>query len=858
MSNFAPIDRHFPELAQLGRLAEAAFSEDPRATMSHLRVWGEKLSVRMLDVYRLSVYSESQIDRIRRLSREGVGHRVVDDLHTLRTEGNKAVHAWGRVDHRTAMSMLHASARLVRWLWQDFTSKEPPKPASFQKPAAGSARGKAAVLEAQLEEEKRQRQKAASEVDDLLRLMNMPQVATWAGVEGCFQQLDDDLQERVGLFLKLFREEPLNEEWPLLRPEGMADDKVRFVEVHGLVVVVIAPPRDDLLIVAHLAEPEAATSWAASRRFEVHPVVGSLQVFDVEEADEAAPPASGELFAAFEDDGLVQVGLPSPLLPAVRRLDSVEDLDALAAHLPPEAADGLYLLAAGYSLEDALAELTEPDAPAVDEHDFAVAVHHPQSQRSFLLLEEDEDLERVLSGSLEAWRVYLHPDQSKLVRMNARGPVRVLGGAGTGKTVALLHRAAHLLREVFVSGERILVTTYTKNLAADLGMHLEKMLTAEELERVDVRNLHGLASELWKRHGDERRVAWDTGEAWETALTYDQLGRSEAFYREEWEAVVQAQGISDERGYLRARRTGRGVALNRVQRRKVWTVFAAFRAELDERGQCELADVFAELGRGATEDRWSAGYAAALCDEAQDAGAPELRFLRAVIPAGRGDLFLVGDGHQRIYGRPVRFSSCGIEIRGRSRRLKVNYRTTARVRSWAVAALKGEEVDDLDGGTDSLRGYRSLRLGVFPRETIYGSRSEERTAIRGAVLDWMERVPPEYICVAAPTNRQVESLRELLEDADVPCVVLDVDRSDAGEGVRLATFHRMKGLEFPFVLLSHVEKGQVPPRVQAYYQLDDEEKARWDLRARCLLYVAATRARDELVVTGVGEPSPLL
>ena len=868
MSNFAPIDDAFPKLAKLGRQAEAAFSNDPRATMSHLRVWGETLALDLLDRHRQPVYAQDQASRLRRLQHHtSTPPDMLEHLHLLRKEGNKAVHANGSATHKDGLRMLRSAARLVSWFWTTWTPKTPPKPTAFEKPLATDQRGQAAILRAQLAVAQKERQRAATEMDDLLRILNMPQVATYSGVEAAWRALEPEQQENASLFLKLFREEPLSEDWPLRTPTGMQDAKVRLADHEGITLVVIQPERDDILLVAHLAADEAeCEAWAHNRRFEIHPMLGTLQVYDPVQADQAVPKGGGALFAAYADELLGEFGVPLPLLPAVRQLDDVAGLDELAPHLPPEAADGLYLLAAGYTAEEALAELTQPEVGEtvelleVDPEDFALAVHHPQSQRSFLLLEDDTDLDAVLNGSLEAWRVYLHPDQHKLVRMRANGPVRVLGGAGTGKTVALLHRTAHLLRTELGDDERVLVTTYTRNLAADLGAHLDRLLEPAERARVDVKHIHGLVAEMWKDHGDGRKMAWSKtlAEAWQRALTVEDAGRTLAFYQDEWDAIVQGQALVDEVGYLRARRTGRGVPLGRGQRRDVWRVFAAYRAELDEQALLESGDVLRELAGRFDAQAAPQPWAAALVDECQDLGPPELRFLRALIPRGKNDLFLVGDGHQRIFGRPVRFGRCGIEIRGRSRRLKVNYRTTARVRNWAVRALQGEAFDDLDGGDDNLNGYRSLRLGLAPKEVLSEDRATERAVILGAVRTWLDEGPAEHICVAAPSRKQVEELANMLEDLDIPACVLETESVNAQPGVRLATFHRMKGLEFPNVLLAHVEEGQVPLRIASFHRLDDESKRLWDLRQRCLLYVAATRARDELIVTGVGRPSPFL
>src|SRR5690606_20333066 len=93
-----------------------------------------------------------------------------------------------------------------------------------------------------------------------------------------------------------------------------------------------------------------------------------------------------------------------------------------------------------------------------------------------------------------------------------------------------------------------------------------------------------------------------------------------------------------------------------------------------------------------------ARYRHAIVDEAQDLHAAHWRLLRALVPAGTDDLFIVGDAHQRIYGRPLVLSRYGIETRGRSRRLTVNYRTSREILTWCSAVMQGASVDDLEGG----------------------------------------------------------------------------------------------------------------------------------------------------------------
>lgn len=871
-SNFTILDKPLPELASIGRDAEKAFPGDPRAAMSHLRLFGERLAIELLDLHRQPTYQEPQYERLLRLRRDcNVEGFPIDNLHTLRKEGNKAVHGRGIVGHGEAMRMLKAATSLAAWYWRHHSTQPPPPPGPFVKPSAKDRRTDRS-LQRQLEAEKaraaaeKARAEAAqTELDKLQSILEQPEVATHNGVGTAHDALDGPQQKRFEAFLDAFRGEPLQEAFPLETPEGLADDKVRLVRLDELSVVVIESPRKDLLVVVWVAPHEDALAWARNKRFEVHPVLGTLQLYDVEEAEAVVEDFVGGLFDEQDDEALARVGVPEKLLEAVRAVATEDDLDELSPHLPPEVSDALFFLASGHDLAETLKELDLEQGPRepVDADDFAVAVHHPESRRSFAVLDEDADLDAVLAGTVEQWRVYLHPDQRKLVSMKANGPIRVLGGAGTGKTVALLHRAKHLVNGVFgESDDRLLVTTFTRNLAADLHHQLAKLVDPDALARIDSVHLDGYVSELWRTHGDGRRVAFsnDLAPHWGKAMAHDTLDLALPFYKAEWEQVVQAQDVSEELGYLRARRRGRGVRLDRGKRQAVWQVFAAYRASLDEAGLAEKADLLRHLRNKLASGDIAREYVSVLCDEVQDMGAPELKFLRTLVEPAPNDLFFVGDAHQRIYGHEVRMGHCGIEIRGRARRLRVNYRTTARVRSWAVAALEGEVFDDMDGGEDTFDGYRSLRVGTAPSVRLESSRAAEDRAVVETVKGWLEAgIRPESIGVAAPVTSTVKRLLKALDEAGIEAIQIEANASAAGDGVRVATFARLKGLEFPCVILADMRNGRMPLRPNDFYKMSDEEKALFDRRQRCLLYVAATRARDELVVVGSKkEPSPFI
>ena len=693
-----------------------------------------------------------------------------------------------------------------------------------------------------------------------------------------YSKLPRQQQKKVRELTERFSQDPTRSGLNFERFGEARDPKVRSLRVDKAYrLIVIQPERGATLLCVWVDHHDDAYDWARNRTFEVNPVSGVLQVYSVEEAEGAlvslkgeaeeqveAPVEASRLFEGQDDEDLVLAGVPLPLLASVRAVVNDAELDALAPHLPEDVTDILYSIAAGFSLMEALEEASRPAEPKeVDTENFEAALEHPETQRLFHVVEGEAELEAILDAPLEKWRVFLHPSQRRLVRMDAKGPVRVLGGAGTGKTVVLMHRARHLVTRVFTEpGDRILVTTYTKTLAEDLRAHLDA-LCGVEAKRIEVRHLHSWAKSYYERQvGHRLRIAkeHDRREAMEAALSEaNASGRPLSFYLEEWDQVVQPQNVHERDDYVRARRVGRGTRLGRRQRLEVWEVLVRYREQLELRRLMEWQGIVREASLMLTKSGSLPGYRAILADEVQDLTASDLGLLRAMIPIGRHpDLFLVGDAHQRIYGGPVRLSACGIEIRGRARRLKLNYRTTEQIRNQAIAVLEGLSIDDLDGGVDSLRGYRSLRTGPVPEVRHFDSGEEEEAAIIETLLRWSGEAPLESICVAARTNKLIKGrYSRLLKREGIDHSLLANDDA-SGTGVRLATMHRLKGLEFSRVLLVGVQDGNVPLELPRE-QLPDEASLLDHLqRERCLLYVAATRARDELSVIGYGEPSPLL
>ncbi len=634
----------------------------------------------------------------------------------------------------------------------------------------------------------------------------------------------------------------------------------------------------------------AAADWARAHGVLIQPETGELQLFAWPTAEAPPAPPNGP-FAALTEDTLGTLGVPAPWRATVRALPAVAELEglpldpavreALRWHLegvdPAEIAETLRPVegpAATEPTDDAgplAPSARAADPEPTDDPDSAplaanfaaqvvAALASEATRGRFAVVTEDADLSRMMAAPLESWRVFLHPTQRALVERDHKGPVRVLGGAGTGKTVAALHRVRWLLRHRLTQPtDRILFTTFTANLAVDLSRTLDSLLPPADRARVDVRALSAFVSDLLRTARSPFTVAfWGSREGrlealWNEAVAEHPVeGFSPTFLREEWTEVVQARRVDSRGAYLLASRAGRGRALKAAERKAIWDVMAAYRGRLEAASLRESEDAFADATALLQGGGLRLPYRAVVVDEAQDLSTAAFRLLRAVVPPSANDLFIVGDGHQRIYGKRVTLSDAGIDIRGRGRNLRVNYRTTEEVRAAAVALLAGAPVDDLDGGEDNLRGYRSLMHGPPPLRHLAATFSAEVDHL----ADWLRRAPAARSCVVVRTREQRDRYQRALEERGLRGTTLERAAAPAALGaLSFATMHRVKGLEFDRVALVGLEEGVLP--LDAALRATDDPPLRRaaEQRERALLYVAATRSRGEVLLSAAGRGS---
>ncbi len=675
------------------------------------------------------------------------------------------------------------------------------------------------------------------------------------------------MQKTVRLVEK-FKQDPKS---PGLNYEKLgkgADQRVFSLRVDGAYrVILFKSPQEDVYILLWVDHHDEAYRWAQRHRCMIHPQTGSLQIVQAEHAtqprlENASETRQEGIFAKYRDRELLRLGVPVAMLGDVRSIRSEAELDALQERLPEEAYEGLFYLMAGVDYEEVLRYLAQEREEHVDTEDFAKALENPNSLRRFYVVDEnDEELLRMLNAPLEKWRVFLHPSQRALVDRDWNGPVRVLGGAGTGKTVVAMHRARWLAKHLPGNG-KILFTTFTKNLAVDIEENLKTICNEEEMKRIEVKNLDQWVFEFLRKNGYQDRIVYtdETDPLWEEALSVasPELTLPENFYKEEWGYVIQPQSIMSLSEYLKASRAGRGVRLSRTQRKAVWEVMEEYRKLLQKHRFKEPDDAMRDAAILIEDQRLRPLYDAIVVDEAQDFSAQAFGLLRTMTNEAQNDLFIVGDAHQRIYEHKVVLGRCGIRIVGRSRKLKLNYRTTDEIRKWAAKIFEGKTVDDLDNGVDEQNDYKSLYHGPAPEIKQLASYKDELGAIKTQVEKLREEDPNAKICLVLRATKLRNQYAGDLKKMGFPIVMLEKNTKDnlEIEGLRVATMHRVKGLEFDHMIIASAIKGVIPWSKTDFPDKQSEEE--FLMKERSLFYVAATRAKKTLLITGFGELSSFL
>lgn len=609
--------------------------------------------------------------------------------------------------------------------------------------------------------------------------------------------------------------------------------------------IVFKPANGDVYVLLYVAHHDEAYRWAENKKLAINPITGAMQIVFTEQivvkeavAKNVTEPTRP--FSKLTDKELLSLGVPEDWLTNVRELPDDTSLDGIQHYLPIEAYEGLFLYLAGDSVTQILMARETRVDQVIDTQDFSKALDSAESQARFVVV-DDEALEAIMNAPLAQWRVFLHPTQRKLANKHFNGPARVLGGAGTGKTVLAMHRAKWLAENKTQDEERVLFTTFTKNLALDIEQNLKSLCSSETLKKIEVTNLDAWVHNFLRGRSYGNTIVYnrsgDAKLAWEMALAAkDQsLDLPDSFYESELEQVVLPQGISTLDEYRVAKRVGRGGVLKRAVRDSIWPVFEEYRHQLSIRKLKEVDDAYRDAVALLREKPFGK-YSAIVIDETQDFGPQAIRLLRAMINTEENSLFFVGDGHQRIYSRnKAALSQCGVDIRGRARKLYINYRTTDEIRKLALSMLEGIEIDDLDEGIDEGVRYKSLSHGPAPKVEEVASLEVAFASAVAATQEWknIDGIEKRSLCIVAPTKVTRDQASNYFKTKGFAVDTVEATKADTTsvDSVFFSTMHRAKGLEFDRVIV--ISNKLV------------ESDAKQSIDQRRLIYVALTRAKRE-------------
>ena len=702
--------------------------------------------------------------------------------------------------------------------------------------------------------------------------------------------LDDEQKQNLAIFVDLFRKG--HDEYEAYN--AGYDDQFQLIQLSLLPNMAIVSK-----LIEHLnthcffaiGPKDQMTTWANTHICEFNKETQRIQLFaaEMQTARHANIASSADaLFKDLSDEDLYRLGVPKSLLTRVRGYTDADLFDQDAEKLPSLVYEALSFILQGESLEDVMDAYGRTDDQQDEADEAAINVG------DFRAIKTDADIQDMLNRPLAVWRVFLHPTQRKLVDGIFKGPVRVTGGAGTGKTVVAIHRAVHLRRLAdWKPTDKLLFTTFSKNLAIDLREQIRSILKPSEFKAIEVTNIDSWVSSYFSRNieKDGRSIIFsgsaDEEKCWNSVFRDIEddipFADNQDFYKEEWNEVILPQNCRDLMAYMKADRRGRGVALTRSQRKNIWNVFNNMYVELELMKKIPMQTATLLVADHIMKHHPEGLYRAVVVDEVQDFGAEMLTLLRALtpdmrdgedgrgdIPFREGDLFMVGDPRQGIYDKIANFKQCGIHIVGRSAKLRVNYRTTERIRRVAMSVAQYLPVD-------TTTGYKSHRYGEPVKYCVFEDVNQEVGFVineirrlvgmkaqvedgnlkTGGLVDLVYK--PSEICIVSRDNEDLMHWATNLDKNGLSSYRIHRTEADDGSnpGVRLSTMHRIKGLEFKVVFMVDVNHEKLPRRFNGNAE-DKTSLQRHYRREAALFHVSASRAVDLLYITAVNNPSEFL
>jgi hypothetical protein len=664
-----------------------------------------------------------------------------------------------------------------------------------------------------------------------------------------FANLPRKIQKKTRELMKKFKLDPTSSAINYEKISTFSDQSLRTIRVDQKYRAIIkAPETGSNYHLLWVDNHDEAMDWAKNKLFQWNDNTQSFQLFDKPlHITHIAEQQTKALFADYTDQQLLELGTPQEALATVRNVTSQEELKSIQNNLPVDNFEYLFFLADGIELEEILEEIRSGKNDA--DHEAS-----NNARKHIYLLTDDEEIDKVLSGDFDKWKVFLHPSQRKLAFSKYKGTVKVTGGAGTGKTVCAMHRAKYLTENLDLFAKPVLFTTYTKSLTNYLEKTIQDL--GIDSNQLHITNIDKLIFDL-ARNTISENIGFLTDKQeltiWSEVLEYNPTDKTEEFLMSEYQEVILSNNVQSVEKYYRTPRTGRTVRIGRKDKTEIWNLVQDFKTRKAQNySKLELCNLLTTHFANQMEKP----YSHIICDEIQDFTNNELSLLRSLVKQDTDDMFLVGDPYQNIYTRKINFSKSGINVRGkRSKKLKINYRTTEQIKMFALKTVARETFDNFDGEEENSKGYVSLIQGDDPQYTTFNTPEQQDQFYLSAIKQLISNgIDPQDICVCARTNYVVDQVKTTLNIHHLKYDDISITNR-SNDHLILSSFHNMKGHEFKFVIVVGLSDSTVPYKHMEYQNYTQREKNEYIKQERSLYYVVFSRAIQGLFITGVGEKS---
>ena len=688
------------------------------------------------------------------------------------------------------------------------------------------------------------------------------------------EKLPIEIRKKVTAFFPKFKENPKSHAIDFEKINTFKDKNLRTVRIDDNYRAIVGfPPTGNNYFMLWVDKHDDAHAWAKNKKLIWNAFIHSMQLYEPIEMNEpTTEPSTYEIIPFHHPynltiDDLLNLGVPESEVEKVISIISLDKLLEVKNNLPDEAYEKISLIFNGSDKRELLEQVKEGKSISEDTE---IQLQSPNNKQNFIQNTEDPLLIQFLLGE-NNWQFFLHPEQTKLVEANFNGPVKITGGAGTGKTVAALHRFSYLIKNGLPEGKRLLFCTYTNALASNLSAQVNQ-LNLSNKGIYDIMTIHFVAHHLaskinhlknqieegFKKEDETSSTNKKLGQLkiWEKILKGTQI--TPEFAEDEYQKVILFHQIESLDDYLVVQRTGRETRISKEMKELFWHKHLEYRKEKKKAFKLEGDELFYELITH-YKDKSTKPYAHIILDELQDLSNIEVRFLRSIVKPGINDLFMVGDPLQKVYDRNINFLALKIETRGKkSRRLLRNYRTTEEIRKDAVKALGEETFSDFSNSIEKIQGYTSLSYGPEPSYLHFNNLIDEIQFVENKIKELIDTglYLPEDICIAAKRNDDIQKFHSHFHIGGYKVRKIEKNNDlNVPEHLSTSTFHSLKGLEFKVIFLVGLNANTfLKPRTY----VSDEEKKEAEKRDKALLYVAMTRAKMLLYISGNGSKSSIL